>query len=67
MADITTLGPPPVITDVDNQLVIAWPEGKEETFIMRTSLLEAMVLDINGGKRLAAALNEVRAIIGRLA
>jgi hypothetical protein len=63
---ITTLGPPPTITEHNNQLQVTWPDGREPTFIMRTSLFEAMITDINAAKRIATALDHIRATLAQL-
>lgn len=60
------VGPAPTVTELAGQLVVQWPLGHADEFLIRTSLFEAMVVDINAGKRMAAVLERIKASIEEL-
>jgi hypothetical protein len=60
------LGASPNVIEQAGQMLVQWPARRGEFFIIRTSLFEAMVADINAGKRLAAALERVKLTITEL-
>jgi len=60
------VGGAPNVREVDGQLRIEWPAPRGESFVIRTSLFEAMINDLNAGKRLAAALERVKLTVDEL-
>jgi hypothetical protein len=60
------IGVPPNVKEQGGQLIIQWPGKRGDFFVIRTSLFEGMIADINGGKRLAAALDRIKLTITEL-
>lgn len=66
VAEPPKLGGAPNVVEVDGQLRIEWPSPRGDTFLITTSLFESMIADINGGKRLVAALERIKLTIDEL-
>ena len=65
MTDVThPVGAAPTVTDRDGTLTVEWPEGREDVFLIRSSLFEAMIADVNDGRRLAVGMARIVAVIG---
>jgi len=65
-AEPPQIGGAPNVREVDGQLRVEWPSPRRETFLMTSSLFESMIADINGAKRLVAALERIRLTIDEL-
>jgi hypothetical protein len=61
------VGAAPTVTENGGQLLITWPQGRGDSFVMRTSLFESMIADLNAAKRLAAALDQIKYTVEKLA
>ena len=49
----------PTVRIVDNRYVIEWPYGRPQQFAITADLFEAMITEINDGKRAVFALARI--------